>query len=384
MNTAASSSIAPATSRSTLAPCYAALAQDLADAIRNECFQIAAVADLVGITPSRIWTVTAPPGSGKTAVINAALRKLQEQAPIVVARRVSAVAALNTLVKDDKAVPFDWKKVVERENRPGSSPPENEPQPRRDQVVMVIDDFRNVGNHDAVLSAKTAFVAHLVQWVESLPAHAPIAVLLSHHGQEPSLRHHLFSKTVSIPMPTRLMRQEVLNQLLVTLESKLIYSPQASEHGALDRNGPMEVPWVEELASRLSQVTPGYTPRDLTLVLRQAVLAALRDPSAQLAAKLAHLDLNAHPSTAPVTLSWTHIETALQLVPPTLAVSSQLTRAIPPVPWSRVGGYESVAATLRKLVLSPLVHPEAMARVGAKPPAGVLLYGLPVRGVLCC
>ncbi|KAJ3366718.1 hypothetical protein GGF32_003362 [Allomyces javanicus] len=182
-------------------------------------------------------------------------------------------------------------------------------------------------------------------------------------------------------MPTRLMRQEVLNQLLVSLESKLTYSPQDTDRGgAHDRDRPMEALWKEQLASRLSQVTPGYTPRDLTLVLRQAVLAALRDPSAQLAGKLAQLDLNTRSAAPPVTLTWAHIESALQMVPPTLAVSSQLTRSIPPVPWSRVGGYESVAATLRKLVLSPLVHPEAMARVGAKPPAGVLLYGPPGCG----
>ncbi|KNE61196.1 hypothetical protein AMAG_06946 [Allomyces macrogynus ATCC 38327] len=379
MTVVAASSSAPATSCGNLAPSYAVLAQDLADAIRTECFQIASVADLVGITPSRVWTVTAPPGSGKTTVINAALQKLQDQAANVVVRPVSAVAALTKLVKDDKAAPFDWKGVVESKDRPGSSLPGGEPQPRHNPVVVVVDDFGNVGDHDAVSAAKTTFVAHLVQWVESLPANAPIAVVLSHYGQEPALRHHLYSKTMAIPMPTRLMRQEVLNRLLVSLESKLFFSPQDVDLGA-DQDGGVEVPWANKLASRLSQVTPGYTPRDLTLVLRQAVLAALRDPSAQLASKLAQLDINTRSSTPPITLTWAHIEMALQLVPPTLAVSSQLTRSIAPVPWTRVGGYASVAATLRKLVLSPLVHPEAMARVGAKPPAGVLLYGPPGCG----
>jgi AAA family ATPase len=49
----------------------------------------------------------------------------------------------------------------------------------------------------------------------------------------------------------------------------------------------------------------------------------------------------------------------------------------PHVRWTDVGGQETVKAELRQSVEWPVHHPEAFARLGVRPPRGVLLYGPP-------
>lgn len=48
-----------------------------------------------------------------------------------------------------------------------------------------------------------------------------------------------------------------------------------------------------------------------------------------------------------------------------------------PVRYSQIGGQSSVIQKLREAVEWPLLHPEAFARLGIRPPKGVLLYGPP-------
>lgn len=49
----------------------------------------------------------------------------------------------------------------------------------------------------------------------------------------------------------------------------------------------------------------------------------------------------------------------------------------PQVRWSDIGGQPHVRQKLREVVEWPLKHPEAFARLGVRPPRGVLLYGPP-------
>ncbi|MEM2916635.1 MAG: CDC48 family AAA ATPase [Candidatus Woesearchaeota archaeon] len=53
---------------------------------------------------------------------------------------------------------------------------------------------------------------------------------------------------------------------------------------------------------------------------------------------------------------------------------------VPNVHWSDIGGLESVKQELVEAVEWPLKHPEAFARLGVKPPKGILLYGAPGTG----
>jgi len=47
------------------------------------------------------------------------------------------------------------------------------------------------------------------------------------------------------------------------------------------------------------------------------------------------------------------------------------------VSWSDIGGQEELKLKLRQAVEWPLKHPEAFARLGIRPPRGLLMYGPP-------
>jgi SpoVK/Ycf46/Vps4 family AAA+-type ATPase len=49
----------------------------------------------------------------------------------------------------------------------------------------------------------------------------------------------------------------------------------------------------------------------------------------------------------------------------------------PQVSWSDVGGLAAVKQRLQEAVEWPQRHPDALRRLGAEPPRGVLLYGPP-------
>ncbi|KAI9219454.1 P-loop containing nucleoside triphosphate hydrolase protein [Blastocladiella britannica] len=74
------------------------------------------------------------------------------------------------------------------------------------------------------------------------------------------------------------------------------------------------------------------------------------------------------------------LDTALSHVRPSVAVTEQYTRPIPRFAWTAVGGYEPVVRALRAAVVGPLRRPEAYARIGARAPGGVLLFGPPGCG----
>ena len=53
---------------------------------------------------------------------------------------------------------------------------------------------------------------------------------------------------------------------------------------------------------------------------------------------------------------------------------------IPNIKWSDIGGHEDLKRELKQAVEWPLKQPEAFAKMGIKPPRGVLLYGPPGCG----
>lgn len=50
---------------------------------------------------------------------------------------------------------------------------------------------------------------------------------------------------------------------------------------------------------------------------------------------------------------------------------------MPKVNWEDIGGQGEIKQKLKESIEWPLKHPEAFARLGIKPPKGILLYGPP-------
>ena len=72
---------------------------------------------------------------------------------------------------------------------------------------------------------------------------------------------------------------------------------------------------------------------------------------------------------------WSDVQMALRSVRPSALREVEL--QIPTVSWNDIGGQAELKAALTEAVQWPLHHPEAFARMGIRPPRGVLLYGPP-------
>jgi AAA family ATPase len=109
----------------------------------------------------------------------------------------------------------------------------------------------------------------------------------------------------------------------------------------------------------------GYVGADLAAVVREAGTLAIK--------RFLALGLEAPPGSA--YLKAADFAAALPTVRPSALRAHAITAA--PVRFSDIGGQESVIARLRECVEWPLVHRDALVRLGVRAPKGVLLCGPP-------
>jgi len=126
---------------------------------------------------------------------------------------------------------------------------------------------------------------------------------------------------------------------------------------------------------RLSDICHGYTGADISALCREAAMKALRRylpginlaeeriPSAMLEKMEVNLGdfMDAYREITPTAMREVYIE-------------------VPSVNWADVGGLTGVKQELQEAVEWPIKRPEVFARVGIRPPKGILLFGPPGCG----
>jgi len=157
---------------------------------------------------------------------------------------------------------------------------------------------------------------------------------------DPALRApDLLSMEISVPLPDQAMRREQLTVL--TRATPLAPDVQ-----------------LDDVAAR----APGFVAADLAALVREAgVRAALRQREAE----------------APVVTA-ADFAAAREAVRPTSMASSTL--ELSGLTLDDVGDLVAVKEVLTESVLWPLTYPDTFARLGVRPPRGVLLYGPPGCG----
>ncbi|WP_344387007.1 AAA family ATPase, partial [Asanoa iriomotensis] len=157
---------------------------------------------------------------------------------------------------------------------------------------------------------------------------------------DPALRApDLLSLEIAVPLPDQAMRREQL--AVFTRATPLAEDVQ-----------------LDDVAAR----TPGFVAADLAALVREAgVRAALRQREAE----------------APVVAA-ADFAAALEVVRPTSMASSTL--ELSGLTLDDVGDLVAVKEVLTESVLWPLTYPDTFARLGVRPPRGVLLYGPPGCG----
>jgi transitional endoplasmic reticulum ATPase len=122
--------------------------------------------------------------------------------------------------------------------------------------------------------------------------------------------------------------------------------------------------------SELAAATHGYVGADLAALCRESAMAALRRGGL--------LPGGAAPDLATLRVEPGDFAAALREITPTAL--REVFVEVPDVRWAEVAGIEPLRETLTRAVQQPLAEPERFARMGVRPPRGVLLHGRPGTG----
>lgn len=164
---------------------------------------------------------------------------------------------------------------------------------------------------------------------------------------DPALRRPgRFDREIEIGVPDAQARQSILNVLLAK-------SPHSISQDDL-----------HAIAARAH----GYVGADLSAVVREAGTIAIKR-------WLSSSQTREDGSASSLILTLNDLAASLPTIRPSAMRSLFIDTA--PVRYSQIGGQSSVIQKLREAVEWPLLHPEAFARLGIRPPKGVLLYGPP-------
>ncbi|KAI9004425.1 P-loop containing nucleoside triphosphate hydrolase protein [Hyaloraphidium curvatum] len=150
-----------------------------------------------------------------------------------------------------------------------------------------------------------------------------------------------FDRELELPIPTPAARLGILRVLL--------------------RNTPCDA--TEEQLADIAARTHGYVGADLATLVREAGLRAVKrgakegTPPGELRVRASDLD-----------------GAAVAVRP---SAMREILLEVPKVRWEDIGGQNDVKHKMREAIEWPLKHPEAFARLGIRPPKGILMYGPP-------
>jgi len=127
---------------------------------------------------------------------------------------------------------------------------------------------------------------------------------------------------------------------------------------------------------KLAEITYGYTGADISALIKEAAMHALR----RLLPKIQWKDEGELPkeSLEKLIVNKNDFEEALKLVEP--SAMREILIEIPNVKWEDIGGLNYVKEQLKESVEWPLKNPESFKNLGIVPPNGILLYGPPGCG----
>jgi transitional endoplasmic reticulum ATPase len=289
----------------------------------------------LGIVPPKGVLLSGPPGTGKTMIARAVAAETSAH--------FIAIAAPEIMDKHYGASEQQLRQVFETARA-------------RAPAVIFIDEIDAIAPKREALSGEKQverrIVAQLLALMDGLAARGEVLVLAATNmpdAIDPALRRPgRFDREIVVPPPDRAGRAEIL----------------AVHTRAMPLAADVALP-------ALADATHGYVGADLAALCREAAIAALRRAGLGRA-------LLAESEIAALTVSMADFGKALRAITPT-ALREAFTE-IPAVAWSEIAGLDRVRDELERAVLLPLRAPDVFARLGIRPPRGVLLYGPPGTG----
>ena len=289
--------------------------------------------DHLGITPPRGVLLVGPPGTGKT----------------LIARAVAAESGAHFIAINGPEIVDRYYGASEQQLRAHF-----ETARRNAPAIIFIDEIDAIAPKREALSGEKQverrIVAQLLTLMDGLTGRGDVVVLAATNlpdSLDPALRRPgRFDREIRVDPPDRGGRREIL-----AVHSRAM--PLAAD---VDLDA-------------LAAATHGHVGADLAALCREAGVAALRrgGPAGSAPVPLEALQVGAADFAA-----------ALKLVTPTAL--REVFVEVPDVRWSDVAGADAVRDALVRAVHWPLTRPALFARLGVRPPRGVLLHGRPGTG----
>ncbi len=289
----------------------------------------------LGISPPKGVLLSGPPGTGKT----------------MIARAVAAETGAHFIAINGPEIIDRYYGASEQhlrrifETARGKAP-----------AIIFIDEIDAIApKRDSLSGEKQVerrIVAQLLTLMDGLTGRGEVMVLAATNlpdNIDPALRRPgRFDREIRIAPPDRLGRGEIL----------------AVHTRAMPLADDVDLP-------ALAAASHGYVGADIAALCREAAIAAIRRAGgvalAGDAAAIAKLEVTQADFAA-----------AMQGITPTAL--REVFVEIPDVRWSDVAGLDALRGTLSRAILLPLARPELFARLGVRPPRGVLLHGRPGTG----
>ncbi|HQT76115.1 MAG: hypothetical protein B7Z80_05930 [Rhodospirillales bacterium 20-64-7] len=288
----------------------------------------------LGISPPRGVLLVGPPGTGKTMVARAVAT--ESKAHFVTINGPEIVDKYYGASEQQLRAVFE----TARKHAP---------------AIIFIDEIDAIAQKRDALSGEKQverrIVAQLLTLMDGLAGRGEVIVLAATNlpdGIDPALRRPgRFDREIRVDPPDQAGRWEIL---------------------AVHTRG-MPLAGDVDLAA-LAADTHGHVGADLAAVCREAAMAALR--------RAGGLIPGATLDPATLRVEDRDFRTALREITP--SALREVFVELPDVRWPDVAGLDGLRDRLIRAVQQPLAEPARFARLGIRPPRGVLLHGRPGTG----
>lgn len=293
--------------------------------------------DRLGIDPPKGVLLYGPPGSGKTLLAKA------------VANETNAhMIAINGPEVMSKYVGEAEQRIREVFKEAEDNSPS----------IMFIDEIDAIApKREESLGVEGRVVAQLLASMDGLKKRGQTIVIAATNrpnALDPALRRTgRFDREIELGVPSRNGRKEILQ----------IHT----------RNMPLS---KDVNIDKLADTTHGFVGADIEGLCKEAAMSALR----RLIPKLNIEDEGKIPNETleKLEVSGKDFSEALRVVEP--SAMREVLIEVPNVRWVDIGGLEGVKQEMTEVVEWPLKRKESFARLGIKPPKGILVYGPPGTG----
>lgn len=286
----------------------------------------------LGVEPPRGVLLYGPPGTGKTVIARAVANESR---------------ATFTSVSGPEIIGKYYGESEERLRNVFEEAQKNAP------AIIFIDEIDAIAPKREEMGGEKQVerrvVAQLLTLMDGLSARGQVIVIAATNipnTLDPALRRPgRFDREISIPIPDRAGRQEILQ----------IHTREMPLGSDVD-------------LARLAEITHGFVGADLQALAKEAAMMALRrlmpadDPSGLDAEKIMSLQLTMN-----------DFLTALREIEP--SAIREVFAELPDTTWDDVGGLEDVKERLIEAVQWPLRKSETFRRWGIVPPHGILIHG---------